>query len=132
MQQEEFLSKVQDYGGLDSEDEALRMTEIFLGTLGEWVYRTEAQKLAAQLPTEFQEFFFTQQDPERTRTQTEKLPLEEFYNRIKSRAEIRFKEAVKIAKAAARVTEEAVSSGAMTAVLQTLPNDFDELFTTRA
>ncbi|MBK8905217.1 MAG: DUF2267 domain-containing protein [Anaerolineaceae bacterium] len=129
MQRDEFLKKVQDYSGLDSEAEALQMTEIFLATLGEWVYRTEANKLSAQLPAEFQDFMFKQQDPEQVRGQTVHLPLEEFYNRIKSRADVRFKEAEDRARATARVLAEAVSPGALEPVLQELPEDFRQLFT---
>lgn len=129
MQQDEFLSKVQDYGGLDSPDEALRMTEIFLATLGEWLYRTEDRKLSAQLPKAFQDFVYEEQEPERTRAQTVHLPPEEFYNRIKGRADIRYQEAVRISKAVARVLEEAVSPGEIEDVLQELPNEFSELFT---
>ena len=128
MQKEEFLNKVQDYGSLDSKDEALRMTDIFLATLGEWLYRTEARKLAAQLPKEFQDFLFKEKKPEVTRADTVRHPLEEFYNRIKARADIGFNEGVRIAKAVAKVLEEAVSPGEMEDVLQKLPDDFNELF----
>ena len=128
MQKEEFLDKVQDYIGLDSEDEALQMTEIFLATLGEWLYRTEARKLAAQLPKEFQDFLFKEQKPETTRAETVGYPLEEFYIRIKARADISFPEGVRIAKAVAQVLEEAVSPGELEDVSQKLPDDFKELF----
>ena len=132
MQRKEFLNKVQDYGGLDSTDEALQMTEIFLSTLGEWLYRTEARKLAAQLPKEFQDFPFKEQDPERTRAEVAHYPLEEFYNRIKGRADVTFKDAVRIAKAVAQALKEAVSPGEIENVLEELPDEFNELFATQS
>ena len=130
MQQDEFLNKVQNYGDLDSTDEALRMTEIFLGTLGEWLYRTEVHNLAAQLPRELQGFLYRERDPERVREQTEHLPLEEFYNRIKARADVTYKEAARIAHAVARVLQEAISPGEMEDVLEELPDEFGTLFST--
>ena len=129
MQRDEFLKKVQEYSDLDSEADALQMTKVFLATLGEWVYRTEANNLSAQLPSEFRDFMFKQQDPEQVRGQTEHLPLEEFYNRIKSRADIRFKQAEERARATARVLAEAVTPGALEPVLRELPEDFRQLFT---
>lgn len=131
MQQDEFLAKVQNYGGLDDQEEALRMTEIFLATLGEWLYRTEERKLSAQLPKQFQDFVYRQQDPEQTRGDTVHLPPEDFYNRIKGRANLSYQEAVRISKAVARVLEEAVSPGEIEDVLEELPHGFKELFTTQ-
>jgi uncharacterized protein (DUF2267 family) len=128
MQRKEFLNKVQDYGGLENADEALHMTEIFLSTLGEWLYRTEAHNMASQLPKEFQKFPFKEQDPEHTRAEVDSYPLEEFYNRIKGRADVTFKEAVKIAKAVAQALKEAVSPGEIENVLEELPDEFNELF----
>ena len=128
MQQEEFLKKVQDYGGLESRDDALRITEVFFSTLGEWLYRTEIRKLATQLPKEFEDFFYKEQDPEQSPADVSRYKLEVFYTRIKARADIGYNEAVKLSKAAARVLQESVSPGEMEDVIQKLPDEFDKLF----
>jgi uncharacterized protein (DUF2267 family) len=128
MQQTEFLKKVQEYGDLTSSDEALQATEAFLSTLGEWLYRTEARKLMAQLPNEFQDFIFKVQKPETMRGDTIDAPIEEFYNRMKARVEVRFDRGVVLAQAVGQTLRETISAGEMDAVLQELPDDFNQLF----
>ena len=128
MQKEEFLTKVQNLGGLENEDQALKMTEVFLATLGEWLYRTECQKLAAQLPKEFESFLFDVHNPEQSSSEVLHYPLGEFYNRVKARTNVGWEQAVEGTKAVAEVLRQAVSAGQIEDVMRQLPDEFDELF----
>jgi uncharacterized protein (DUF2267 family) len=47
MQYEEFIQRVQERADLGSREEAVRATEAVLGTLGERLYRTERDDVAA-------------------------------------------------------------------------------------
>ena len=53
--------------------------------LGERIYRTEQDKLAAQLPKELREYLSSRAQPETMRGDTDRYSLEEFYNRVSAR-----------------------------------------------
>ena len=128
MQKDEFLDRVREYGEMDNTEQALRMTEVFLSTLGEWLYRTECRKFASQLPKELKGFLYAEEPPEPSRAAVVRAPLDEFYNRIKARAETAFGDAVQGARGVGRTLTESISSDQIEHALSELPDGFRELF----
>jgi uncharacterized protein (DUF2267 family) len=127
MRYDEFVTRVRERAGL-GRDEAVRSTEATLATLGERLYRTERENLAAQLPNELKEDLFKQVDSEVTWRDVDRFSLEEFYIRVSARAEVGYPDAVKQAQAVVAVLREAVSAGEIEDVLAELPEEYGELF----
>jgi uncharacterized protein (DUF2267 family) len=128
MRYHEFINRVQERTDLGSRDEAARATEATLATLGERLYRTERENLAAQLPDELKEDLFKRVDSEVIRRDVDRFSLEEFYIRVSARAEVGYPDAVKRAQAVIAVLQEAVSAGEIEDVLSKLPDEYGELF----
>jgi uncharacterized protein (DUF2267 family) len=128
MQYDEFLIRVQRYADLDSLEEAERITYVVLSTLGEPLYRTARDKLVAQLPKELKDVPFQSQPAETAPSENDRYPVEEFYKRVRARAEVSPTIAQQQAKAVMRVVAEAVSPGAIQDMLQELPDDYRQLF----
>ncbi len=128
MQYDEFIQRVQEYAELETQAEAVELTKAVLGTLGERLYRTEADDLAAQLPNGVKEFLFAEQDRENTRQEVQRFSLQEFYNRVSARAEIGRPDAIIQTKAVMAVLQEAVSTGEVEDVMDALPGEFRDLF----
>jgi uncharacterized protein (DUF2267 family) len=121
MQYEEFLERLQNRAGLESQEEARQAAEATLETLGERIARKERADVASELPRPLFEFL-TRRPPE------DLFDLEEFYNRVSARADVGYPEAVRLARAAVEVLKEAISEGQELDVLFRLPEEFDELF----
>lgn len=121
MKYADFVEMVRARAELGSNEDALQCIIAFLQTLGERLYRTERDKLAAQLPDELKPHLYGHDG-------IDEFLLEEFYNRMGARCGLRYGEAVRKARAVASVLREAVSEGEIGDVLSQLPTDFDELF----
>ncbi len=128
MQYEEFIQHVQAYAELDTPEEALQLTEAVLSTLGERIYRTEQSQMAAQLPRGIKELLVARQPPENTRNYVQGFTVEEFYNRVGARTNVRYQRAVAQTKAVMAVLQESVSAGQIDDVKGELPAEFAELF----
>jgi uncharacterized protein (DUF2267 family) len=128
MQYDEFTRRVQAYAGLGTSDEAMRLTEAVFATLGECLYRTEEDDLAAQLPRELKDALVAKQPPEQSKKDVQRFSLEDFYNRIRARVGTGYPSAVKEANAVITVLQEAVSAGEIAAILDELPDEFGVLF----
>lgn len=128
MQYDEFIQKVQERGGFENREDTVRVVFAVLGTLGEKIYRTEERQLAAQLPKELKNAFYQYQAVERGRGDLGNYTLEEFYNRVKARADISFQEAPRQSKIVIGVLKEAVSAGEIEDVVRELPEEFRQLF----
>lgn len=81
MRYDEFVAQARRRTGLSSNEESERITAAVLETLGERIYKTEREDLAAQLPSELRKYLST-------RPESESFHLEEFYNRVRSRADV--------------------------------------------
>jgi uncharacterized protein (DUF2267 family) len=121
MQYDNFIDRVQQLAGLNSQEGAVRITRATLETLGERLSRVETRQLATQLPKELQAYFHPRQE-------SQIFPLEEFFNRVSARAHIRRAEAVDQAQAVIGVLREAVSAGEIEDVRTELAPDYDLLF----
>ncbi len=128
MQYEEFIQQVQAYAELDTPEEALQLTEAVLSTLGERIYRTEQSQMAAQLPRGIKELLVARQPPENTRNYVQGFTVEEFYNRVGARTNVRYQRAVTQTKAVMTVLQESVSAGQIDDIKNELPAEFAELF----
>lgn len=116
-----FIELVQRKAGLESIDQAVQATEAALETLGERLYRTERENLAAQLPNELKQYLFKRQV-------TDRFSLEEFYERVSARSDVRYHHAVEQARAVMAVLREAISPGELKDILSKLSDDYGELF----
>lgn len=128
MQYKEFIDQVQQRGPFDSRAAAEQATEESLATFGERLYRTQRSGLAAQLPNELQAALEARATNETTRQRTAIFDLEEFYHRVSARTEAGFPLAQEQAKAVFRTLKEAVTPGELNQALETIPDDFRQLF----
>lgn len=132
MRYDDFIQQVRRRTDLESDDRAVEVTHAVLGTLGECLYRTERDKLAAELPKELKAVFFAERSPENRRQDVERYRLEEFFNRVRARADTGGRETETCTGAVFSVLREAVSAGTMDAVLNALPDEYDALLRTGA
>jgi uncharacterized protein (DUF2267 family) len=121
MEYTDFISKVQAYTGIEDPVEARRILEATLETLGERLARVHRQHLAAQLPSRLKEFPLKHQ-------QQDHFAVEEFYNRVASRADINFHKAIDGAPAVCRVLSDAIAAGELKDIMGGLPGEFRDLF----
>jgi uncharacterized protein (DUF2267 family) len=126
MTYEEFIERVQEQADL-TRDEASQATRVTLATLGERIYRTEREDLAAQLPPQLGAQLSERQPGEVTRQDVDRFPLEEFYNRVSGRLDIGFPQGKRRAQVVVAVLQEAVSPEQMAAVREALPAEYGEL-----
>lgn len=127
MQYNDFIQRVQQRARLATPEEAARLTEIVLATLGERLYRTERDSLVAQLPTELNPMVYAQQSREDTRQDVQRFSVEEFYKRVSARVEVGYPEAKVHTKAVMATLQEAVSAGELRKALDALPDEYEEL-----
>jgi uncharacterized protein (DUF2267 family) len=121
MHYEDFVARVRERAGLQNSHEAETAVRVVFETLGERLHKTEREKLAAQLPNRIKEYIGS-------RSAHDFFLLEEFYNRISARIEVRYPQAVEQAMAVIQVLKEAVSPGELADVLADLTDDYRELF----
>ena len=121
MEYQEFIHRVRQRAGFESEEEAIRITEAVLETLGERLGKTEQDDLESQLPKALKGFILK-------RRNARQYSLEEFYNRVGARADIGYPHAVEQSRIVMEVLQEAVSSGERQHLLERLPDEYAELF----
>ncbi len=120
MEYKEFIKEVQQFAGLATQDEAVKITEATLETLGERLFGVHRRHLAAQLPKELKPFLLK-------RGRIDRFGLEEFYGRVAARTNIRFHDAYRGAKFVMCVLRETVAPGELKDILSELPKEYDEL-----
>jgi uncharacterized protein (DUF2267 family) len=128
MTYDEIINRVQDYTGISDRKHAEQVLRAVLGTLGEIVYRTEERQMAAQLPKELKGVFHEYQPPERGMADRAAYPVEEFYNRVKARANVTFQESQRFTHQVLYVLQEAVSPGEIDDVIREMRPEFRKLF----
>lgn len=125
MQHDEFIGQVQHRARLSTRGDAERATRSVLETLAERLDGGEAKDLAAQLPREIG--LHLTRDPERA-WKSERLSLDDFFQRVSERESVDPPKAVFHARAVMSVVNDAVSAGEMDDVRQQLGEEFDLLF----
>lgn len=128
MRYPEFIERVMANVDFESRDQAELVIKESLAALGERIYRTEQDKLAAQLAKELREYLSSRAEPETMRGDTPRYSLEEYYNRVSARTDVGFPEVIEQSRAVMRVLQEAVSSPVLEEILQDLPEEYRELF----
>lgn len=124
MQFSEFIGQVQHRARLASEEEALRATRATLTTLSERLIPDEAENVAAQLPEEIGNFL---RDGDGGMS-TERLSLDEFFQRVSEREHEDLPQAVYHARAVCDVLLEAIDAGQARHMTEQLPEEFNRLF----
>lgn len=121
MDYEVFLRRVQETADLPTREEAERIARVVLGTLRERLDRTQRGDLASQLPGELRSFL-------EAHTGTDRYSLQEFYRRVALRADVSLADGETYARGVVGVLREAVTPGQIADVVDTLPEEYGELF----
>lgn len=122
MQFDEFITRVQEHARLDTRDEAITLTRAVLETLGERLDRKVRNGLEAQLPNELKEFLMARTE------NSDQYTLEEFYNRIGARADLKYRDAAEQTRQMLAILRQAVPDGEIEDVREDLPTEYGELF----
>lgn len=122
MQFDDFITRVQEQAGLNSRDEAIRITQAVLETLGARLDRKVRNGLEAQLPNELKEFLLAGVE------HSDQYALQEFYNRVGARADLTYSDAMKRTRQVISVLRQAIPGGEIEDILEDLPSEYKELF----
>ncbi len=128
MQYQEFLNLTAEKIAPGTASEVRKFIAVTLSTLGERLYRTGRDELSAQLPKELKGDLYLEVDGEAVRTDTERFPLEEYYQRVAARADLPYPRAVEISRKVMEVLAGAVTPEVLAAVKSRLPEEYDQLF----
>jgi uncharacterized protein (DUF2267 family) len=129
MQYDEFINKVQERARLETRDEAVQLTEITLAALAEPLSREETNRLASQLPGELKRLLEKHhEEPLPARQTMQSFHIEEYYNRVKGRLGVSYRQGVEQANAVMSVLLEAVPNTIISSMLQDLPDGYDQVF----
>ena len=123
MQFDDFITRVQEQAGLNTRDEAINITRAVLETLGERLDRKVRNGLEAQLPNELKEFLLGRVE------HSDQYDLQEFYNRVGARADLKYGEAVERTRQVISVLRHAVPGGEIEDILEDLSPEHGKLFT---
>jgi uncharacterized protein (DUF2267 family) len=93
-----------------------------LETLGERLDRKVRNGLEAQLPNELKDFLLARKE------NTDQYDLQEFYNRVGARADLKVRDATERTRQVFSVLQQAVPSGEIEDILEDLPSQYRELF----
>lgn len=126
MQYHEFLGKVQQQGGLNSETEATTAIRATLETFADHLAGNAPAKMAAQLPHEAAEIITNyKNDPA---AEGEGFGVEEFIRRVAAKTGFENDQARKQAQAVLSVTQQAITDGEWEKLAGTFPAEYAELF----
>jgi uncharacterized protein (DUF2267 family) len=130
MEYNEFVKRVQDQADLPGPDEAAAAIKAVLGTLGEMLSPTERRHLAAQLPKSMKSSVTEWMErPPKEKGRPHRFGLEEFYQRVAARSDVRYPTAVRRSQAVMKVLREAIAPGELADVFRELPQEYEELLT---
>ena len=122
MQFDDFLTRVQEQARLDTRDDAIRITQAVLETLGERLDRKVRNGVEAQLPDELKEFLVARAE------HSDQYDLEQFYNRVGARADLKYVDATEQTREVLAVLREAIPEGEIEDILEDLPPEYRKLF----
>lgn len=125
MQFDEFVEKVKQRADMSSGIDAVNAIRATLVTLGERLHGGETGDLAAQLPREIGTYLLYPGEDEG-------YTLKEFYTRVVELEEINYAVAIDHAHAVMETVSEAVTAGEIEDVLEQLPDEYEELFTSKS
>lgn len=127
MQNHEFIAEVENRAGIETADEALKLTRAVLETLADHLAGNAPAKLAAQLPEEIGTLITDHKnDPN---AEGEGFGVDEFVGRTAERLGTEDLNAAKsYSIAVLAVMREAISEGEFDKLRGTLPAEYDALF----
>lgn len=122
MRYDAFIEQVQERGDLPTREQAERVVQATLETLGErlWPHRTEQRHIKAQLPKELSDYM-------QRRKGAYHYPLEEFYNRVGARADLGYTDAVRLSRVVMETLQGAITPGEWQHLTSELPDEYDVL-----
>ena len=123
MQFDDFIARVQEQTGFDTREEAIQVTRAVLETLGERLNRKVRNGIEVQLPNQLKEFLLAREE------NSDGYGLEEFYNRIGARADLKYSDATQRTRQVLSVLREAIPAGELEDIREDLPPDYGALFT---
>ena len=130
MEYDEFIRRVQEEAELAAPDKAAAATEAVLGTLGEMLSPTERRHLAAQLHKSLKEYVTEwMEHPPKEKGRPHRFGLQEFYQRVAARSDVRYPAAVRRSQAVMKVLREGVTPGELADIFRELPQEYEELLT---
>ncbi len=118
----EFIQEVVNRTGLDPETARISLDAV-VETLGERLTKTLRDKVAAELPVELKQVLSGDYGE-----RTVRFDLEDFYVRVRARADTGYPEAVVRTRCVLSLLKEVLSPGIMNKIFSELPNEFQELF----
>ena len=124
MQFDDFITRVQEQARLDTRDDAIRITRAVLETLGERLDRKVRNGIEAQLPKELKEFLLARVEHD----DTYEYDLEEFYNRVGARSDLKYAAATERTGQVLSVLRQAIPWGEIEDILEDLPPEYGRLF----
>jgi uncharacterized protein (DUF2267 family) len=127
MDYDKFVSQVQNRAGFEDRLQAENAIATTFETLGERLYRTDKDQLAAQLPGELKTYLMARQEPGPTRRHVDRFDLEEFINRISARSGLGYPQARKVARVVMAVLAEALPASVLQDAFAELPDEFKKL-----
>jgi uncharacterized protein (DUF2267 family) len=122
MNLDEFLGQVQHRAQLATTGQALSATRATLQVLGQRLAGGAPGDLAAELPNELREYL---PDP----GPGESFDLDEFFRRVSASEGVDLPVSIHHARVVIEVLQEAISPGAVSKVLDQLPDEYRPLFT---
>jgi uncharacterized protein (DUF2267 family) len=130
MEYHEFIQRVQKEAEPAVPGAAAAAIKAVLGTLGEMLSPMERRHLAAQLHKPLKDFVTAWMErPPKEKGRPRRFGLEEFYQRVAARSEVRYPTAVKRTQAVMKVLREAVAPGELADIFRELPQEYEELLT---
>lgn len=121
MQYQDFIEGVRKSGNFSSVEEAEIAVEASLSTLAERLHTTVIDKFQSQLPNQLKKYLAVSSD-------SIQFSLEEYYNRVGARANVRYSQAVRWSRAVMGMVNRAITTGLKNEILDDLPAEFVELF----
>jgi uncharacterized protein (DUF2267 family) len=127
MRHPEFIERVMANVDFESRDQAELVIKESLAALGERSYRTEQDKLAAQLPKDLREYLSSRAEAETMRGDTDRYSLEAFYNRVSARTDVGFPEVIERSSYLTIFTASGSLVGSLRSLQRMLRQGFDRL-----
>lgn len=128
MEYKDFYARVHTLAQTDDFTEAEKVTQAVIRTLGETISADARTDLASELPQELKEVILTPIRPEVDGEETRDMSIEAFCDLVGERTGTDRGTAAHQANAVMKVLEEAVAPGTMRNLLETLPEEYDEIF----
>lgn len=129
MQYDDFVEKVRERANLETREQAEHLIEVAMVALAEPLGREETNRLGSQLPVELKRLLASnREEPIPAKRTMQSFQVEEYYNRVKGRLDVSYRQGVEQANAVMSVLLEAVPNSIIAGMLGDLPDGYDKFF----